>query len=153
MNYPVRHETGTAPSAAEDGEIAAQVAGLCFRRSAGGKREVLLITSRDTGRWIIPKGWTMSGMSNAAAACEEAWEEAGVVDAAVKSRPLGAYHYPKVLDDGSIRPCRVEVFRIRVGKLAKSYPEARERKRIWVSPGKAAKLVDEPELKAILRDF
>ena len=55
-----------------------QVAALCWRMGQGGAVEILLVTSRDTGRWVIPKGWPMDGKSASAAAAREAWEEAGV---------------------------------------------------------------------------
>src|SRR3546814_3720198 len=59
--------------------ILEQVGALPFRRSADGVLEVMLITSRDTGRWIIPKGWPMEGRSGPSAAQQEAFEEAGVL--------------------------------------------------------------------------
>ena len=128
-----------------------QVAGLCFRKGKDGKRELLLITSRDTGRWIIPKGWVMEDKSNPNAARQEAWEEAGVVKAKVKKKPLGTYEYPKVLDNGQKELCVVEVYPIRVSELAKKFPEADERKRKWVSCEEAVNMVDEPELREIIR--
>ena len=42
-----------------------QVSALCHRRDASGKTEILLITSRGTGRWILPKGWPIDGLSGA----------------------------------------------------------------------------------------
>jgi 8-oxo-dGTP pyrophosphatase MutT (NUDIX family) len=129
-----------------------QVAALCTRKP-GGKREVLLITSRDTGRWVLPKGWPMSDRSAADAALQEAWEEAGVREARIRPQPIGTYDYAKRLDDGGSIPVRVEVFLARVDKTARDFPEADQRKRRWVRPGEAAKMVDEPGLKALLRDL
>ncbi|MEN9850080.1 MAG: hypothetical protein RL128_243, partial [Pseudomonadota bacterium] len=54
-----------------------QYGALCWRMHRG-KVEVLLITSRDTGRWVIPKGWPIDGLAPAQTAAREAWEEAGV---------------------------------------------------------------------------
>lgn len=127
-----------------------QVAALCTRKT-GGKREVLLITSRDTGRWVLPKGWPMRGKSAAEAALQEAWEEAGVRDARARSKPLGTYEYDKRLNDGGVLPVRVEVFLARVRKTSDHYPEAHERTRRWVRPKRAAEMVDEPQLKELLR--
>ena len=61
-------------------ESRTQFGALCFRRSKTQKAgvELLLVSSRDTGRWIIPKGWPMDRETPAAAAAMEAWEEAGV---------------------------------------------------------------------------
>ncbi|HBR36028.1 MAG TPA: NUDIX hydrolase, partial [Sulfitobacter pontiacus] len=71
-----------------------QVAALCYRETPEGK-EVLMITSRDTGRWIVPKGWPIDGLDGAGAALREAWEEAGVSKADIESEPIGYYDYDK----------------------------------------------------------
>lgn len=126
-----------------------QVAALCLDPATG---RVLMITSRGTGRWIIPKGWPMSGRSMAEAALQEAWEEAGVrpqPDAPMLE--LGRYHYDKMQDSGFGIPVEVRVFLIRVAALADSFPEAGGRERRWVAPAEAATMVAEPELAALLR--
>lgn len=130
----------------------AQVAALCFRMTPAG-REVLLITSRDTGRWIIPKGWPIKGLDGPATALEEAWEEAGVRDADIRRDPIGQYHYDKRLDDGTTTPIDTTVYLAEVTKLEDDFPEVTERTRVWVTPAEAAKRVDEPELKDILRSL
>ncbi len=127
-----------------------QVAALCYRKTAKGK-EVLLVTSRGTGRWILPKGWPIRGKSEAQAALQEAWEEAGVKAANVEEDPIGSYDYHKVLDEGLPVPVETLVYPVEVKTLAKSFPEADERKRKWVSPTDAAELVDEPQLQSLLR--
>lgn len=126
-----------------------QVAALCCREGEAGT-EVLMITSRDTGRWVMPKGWLMEGMNAAEAAREEAWEEAGVKSARISEEPIGVYHYEKHLDDGYAAPVEVQVFRLDVEALSDVYPEARERARLWLDPETAAGRVDEPELKELL---
>jgi len=128
-----------------------QVAALCCRTGEDGGTEVLLITSRDTGRWVLPKGWLMKGMNAAEAARAEAWEEAGVKAARITPEPVGVYHYEKRLDDGYGAPVEVQVFRIDVEELSDTYPETRERARLWLKPQMAAARVAEPELKALLR--
>ena len=83
-----------------------QVAALCYRETPKGK-QVLLITSRDTGRWIVPKGWPVDGLDGAEAALQEAWEEAGVSKADIESAPMGYYDYNKRLDHGLTTPVTV----------------------------------------------
>ena len=116
------------------------------------KGEVLLVTSRGTGRWIIPKGWPMSGRSMAEAALQEAWEEAGVrpqPDAPMLE--LGRYHYDKMQDSGFGIPVEVRVFVVPVDTLADQWPEQAQRSRRWFPPAQAAAMVAEPELAALLR--
>ena len=121
-------------------------------RYADGKLEVLLITSRDTGRWIIPKGWPMDGATPAEAAATEALEEAGV-EGKLSNQVVGFYGYLKQLDDADDLPIVVAVFPIRVKRLLTDWPERAGRKRRWYSAKKAANLVAEPELRQIIRHF
>tara|TARA_R110000787_G_scaffold66681_5_gene149618 strand:+ start:585 stop:1043 length:459 start_codon:yes stop_codon:yes gene_type:complete len=127
-----------------------QVAALCYRDTDDGKR-VLLITSRDTGRWIVPKGWPIDGLDGPGAALQEAWEEAGVKQADIESDPVGLYEYDKGLGEGMTVPVEARVYLTRVRDLSEVYPEADQRTRAWFTPQDAANLVDEPDLKAILR--
>lgn len=127
-----------------------QVAALCYRETNAGK-DVLLITSRDTGRWIVPKGWPIKGMDGPESALREAWEEAGVKDAEIDPIPVGQYDYVKGLDSGGKTTVSTQVYLTRVENLASDYPEADERTRKWVAPNDAANMVQEPELQAILR--
>lgn len=113
---------------------------------------MLLITSRETGRWIIPKGWPINGLSPAATAAQEAWEEGGV-RGKVRDLCLGVYGYEKNLGKGRDLPVSVAVFSLEVSKLADDFPEAGERKRRWFTPKKAAARVEERELKQLLRNF
>ncbi|MGC1495380.1 MAG: NUDIX hydrolase [Sulfitobacter sp.] len=126
-----------------------QVAALCYRETDDGKR-VLLITSRDTGRWIVPKGWPIDGLDGPGAALQEAWEEAGVTKADIEEEPIGLYEYAKGLGEGMTVPVEARVYLTRVRDLSEEYPEASLRKRAWFAPKDAANLVDEPDLKAIL---
>lgn len=127
-----------------------QVAALCLR-GRGKKREVLLITSRDTGRWILPKGWPIDGLTAPGAALQEAWEEAGVKTGTVTDTPLGSYDYDKRMEGGVPVAVEVKVYAVEDVKMSDSYPEAEERNRRWMSPAEAATLVDEPGLREILR--
>ncbi|MGR3759935.1 NUDIX hydrolase [Roseobacteraceae bacterium NS-SX3] len=127
-----------------------QVAALCCRETDGGK-EVLMITSRGTGRWILPKGWPVKGMDGPQSALQEAWEEAGVAAAEVSSEPIGRYEYVKLQDNGTSEPVETLVYKARVSELAADYPESAERRRQWMRPAEAADLVREPELQELLR--
>ena len=129
-----------------------QVAALCYRQK-GDEKQVLLVTSRDTGRWIVPKGWHEDGMTPSQAAAQEAWEEAGVRKGNIQDEPLGSYDYLKRLDNGDDRPIEAEVFPLEVTKLKEEFPEAHQRRRKWVSPAKAATMVREPGLRRILKRF
>jgi 8-oxo-dGTP pyrophosphatase MutT (NUDIX family) len=127
-----------------------QVAALCYRLTDRGK-QVLLVTSRGTGRWIVPKGWPMTGLEDPQAALQEAWEEAGVKSADVSRAAIGAFNYDKLSDDGEIIPVRAKLFAAKVKKLEDTYPEHQERKRRWFTPDEAATRVAEPQLQALLR--
>ena len=127
-----------------------QVAALCYRLD-GKSKKVLLITSRDTGRWIIPKGWPIDGLEDPQAAQQEAWEEAGVVKGQLGSQAIGNYSYRKSLENGTDIPVTTTVFPLMVEEMRQEFPEAKERRLKWVSPIDAANMVDEPELRNILR--
>ena len=124
-----------------------QVAALCLNEKTG---EVLLVTSRGTGRWIVPKGWPIAGKSGAETAAIEAWEEAGVQGALETSEPLGLYGYDKLRTPKEAIPCVVSVFALRVTTLAEKFPERKQRRRKWFDARKAARKVAEPELRSLL---
>lgn len=129
-----------------------QVAALCYRMKSG-KVEVLLVTSRGTKRWILPKGWPIDGKDTAGTALIEAWEEAGVRKARATGKAIGRYPYVKKLDNGAEVPCEAEVIPVLVEKLSKDYPERKERRRQWVTLKQATKMVTEPELARLLKQF
>lgn len=114
--------------------------------------QVLLITSRDTGRWIIPKGWLMNGKTPSEAAAREAWEEAGVTGT-VSPELLGVYAYDKIRDPNDALPCIVTVFALRAAKLFDKFPERGQRRRKWFDASKAARKVAEPELRGLLENL
>ncbi|MBB3288654.1 8-oxo-dGTP pyrophosphatase MutT (NUDIX family) [Rhizobium sp. BK347] len=117
-----------------------------------GDLEVLLLTSRDTGRWVIPKGWPMPGKLSHEVAAREAYEEAGV-RGTVETEPLGSFGYDKMLRDGIQVPCRVQVYALEVNELAKQFKEKGERSLEWVSCDVAAERVREPELRDLIVAF
>lgn len=115
-----------------------------------GRVQVLLITSRDTGRWIVPKGWPMAGKTPADTAMTEAWEEAGVLGSLETTDPLGFYGYDKLRGQKDPIPCIVSVFALRVTQLADKFPERNQRRRKWFDAQKAARKVAEPDLRGLL---
>jgi 8-oxo-dGTP pyrophosphatase MutT (NUDIX family) len=129
-----------------------QVAALPFRVDAEGRVEVLLITSRDTGRWILPKGWPMAGRKAHQAAEREAFEEAGLEGQIVAS-PLGKYRYEKRFDNGCAVACKVRVYLLRVDAQHEHWPEKSQRAARWFAPAEAARLVQEDELRRLLEGF
>ena len=128
-----------------------QVAALPWRMNEGNV-EILLITSRDTGRWVIPKGWPMQGRRSHAVAEREAFEEAGV-KGKVQKDPIGHYLYQKGMAEGLKVPCKVQVYALEVDDLCKNFPEKGERNLEWVSCQEAAARVQEPGLKELFLEF
>lgn len=127
-----------------------QVAALCYR-GHGDDKEVLLVTSRGTGRWIIPKGWPIRGLKSSEAAMQEAWEEAGVRKGQTEAEAIGTYTYDKTLPTGWSIPVETLVYPVSVEAMSEEFPEAHERRRTWVRPDDAATMIQEDELKSILR--
>ena len=127
-----------------------QYAALPFRRRPAAGTQVLLVTSRQTGRWIIPKGWPIKRKAPHAAAAQEALEEAGVVGR-VRRRSIGSYQYKKRLKNGEAILCKVQVFPLEVDRQERTWPEKGKRKVKWFSPDKAAATVDEAVLRDIIR--
>lgn len=116
-----------------------------------GEFSIMLVTSRETHRWILPKGWPEKGLSPAATAAKEAYEEAGLMGE-VETAPFGHFHYDKRLRTGEIVPCEVDVFLMRVDRELDDWPERGQRKRRWVSPAQAADMIQESDLaKLVLR--
>lgn len=126
-----------------------QIAALPLRWKAGSV-QVLMVTSRERGRWIVPKGWTMKNVKPWKAAAIEALEEAGAKGKIAKEE-FGTYSYKKRLEDGKSVKCNVRVYPMIVQDLAKNWKEKQERKRKWFPLKKAAKLVDEDDLADLLR--
>lgn len=128
-----------------------QVGALCWRIRKG-EPQILLVTSRETRRWIIPKGWPMPSLVHSNAAKQEAFEEAGVTGH-IRRKPLGTYSYEKILADGSSQPCKVLVYVLEVEAKASDWQEQKMRDRKWFEPGEAAARVGEPGLKLLISLF
>ena len=132
-------------------ELRVQYAALPYR-IAGAKTEILLVTSLGTKRWIIPKGWPMSGRAPHEAAAREALEEAGVFGD-VAREAIGTYRYDKRRRSGAIVPCTVEVFPLDVTAQRKRWREKGRRKVQWFPVEEAAKTVSDADLGNIILDW
>ena len=128
-----------------------QYAALPWRIN-NGRVEIMLVTSRDTKRWVIPKGWPMKGRKPHIAAAIEAVQEAGLVGKMDKAK-LGDFRYEKRLDSGATVDCRVEVFSLRVQSQRKKWREKKQRATRWFECAVAAGLVEEPELRDLMLGF
>ena len=126
-----------------------QVAALPVRKTEAGSLEVLLVTSRDTGRWVLPKGWPSRRLKDKDAAAREAKQEAGVVGK-ISSKPIGNYRYRK-LEGQNSRLVEVSVYILRVQKEKRRWREQTERERRWFPVAVAARRVREPRLKLLLK--
>lgn len=120
--------------------------------NADGQRLVLLITSRDTRRWVIPKGWAEKGVAPHEQAAREAFEEAGL-RGEIAAKPIGRYRYLKRLHGGGTVPCRVDVFPLAVDHRLDDWPEKGQREAAWLTLGEAATMVDEQGLVALLLEL
>jgi 8-oxo-dGTP pyrophosphatase MutT (NUDIX family) len=143
---------GRRQSAASEAQRLTQYAALAWRRPGGGPVEILLITSRETRRWVIPKGWPIKGLKPHQAAAREAWEEAGV-EGRASARKIGSFDYDKRLSGGQLQPVRVEVYPLQVLQEHDDWPEAQQRERRWTPAAEAGSLVDEPGLAQLLSTF
>ncbi len=141
---------GRIPPANTDVPALLQVGALPIR-FRGGDAQVLLLTSRETRRWIIPKGWPMKGRSNWASAAQEAKQEGGILGKTSK-RPIGSFLYFK-RREAHFDLCRVEVFALLVEKQLRAFREKGQREARWFSLEDAAEAVQEPGLAALLHDF
>lgn len=129
-----------------------QYAALPYRAKGKSEMEVMLVTSRGSRRWIIPKGWPKHGILPHDMAAKEAFEEAGVIGK-VSKRSIGSYPYDKVLEKGDKASCRVQVFTLRVTRQLKSWPEKHQRQIAWYPIDEAARFILEPHLRRIIRKF
>lgn len=119
-----------------------------MRRDADGQWRVLLITSRETQRWVIPKGWPMKGRTDAQAAAREAFEEAGV-EGRVRKKPVGTYEYWK-RGSTEFTLCEVTVFLLEVKAQLETWPEQGQRRLQWFTVEDAAQAVEEPGLSSVI---
>jgi 8-oxo-dGTP pyrophosphatase MutT (NUDIX family) len=127
-----------------------QYAALPYRLRGKSRTEIMLVTSRETRRWIIPKGWPQMGKAPHVSAASEAFEEAGVVGT-VGKQSVGSFEYRKRLKAGVITVCEVHVFPLKVRRQSKRWPEKEQRDVKWLPANDAAEAVKEPKLREIIR--
>jgi 8-oxo-dGTP pyrophosphatase MutT (NUDIX family) len=115
--------------------------------------EILVVTTRQSRRWIVPKGWPIKRLTPAKSAAREAYEEAGV-RGKIGARPIGNFRYKKAADaNGADADCEVKVFPLLVKRQSATWPESGQRLVQWVDPEKAISLIRQPELKSMVAKF
>jgi 8-oxo-dGTP pyrophosphatase MutT (NUDIX family) len=129
-------------------ESTKQIGALPVRRNGDGSLEVMLVTSRKTRRWVIPKGWPWPDMADPDSAAGEAREEAGVVGEP-EAESIGSFVYAKRRRSGIV-PIRVAVFLIEVRDELDRWPEQDQRRRAWFTVAEAAAAVEESDLRALI---
>jgi 8-oxo-dGTP pyrophosphatase MutT (NUDIX family) len=133
--------------------VRVQYGALPYRFTPHAALEILLVTTRQTRRWIIPKGWPIKGLRPAKSAAREAFEEARV-RGKISAKPLGLFTSEKALDAAGVQAtCEVRVFPLLVKRQSEVWPEFEQRMVQWVEPSKAASLIREPDLKRIVATF
>jgi 8-oxo-dGTP pyrophosphatase MutT (NUDIX family) len=131
--------------------VRVQYAALPYRFTPSAALEILLVTTRQTQRWIIPKGWPIKGLRPEKSAAREAFEEAGVTGR-IGAKSIGLFAYDKILDQACIG-YEVRVFPLLVKQQSESWPEIDERVVQWVAPERALAMIKEPELKVLVGAF
>ena len=130
-----------------------QYGALPYRFTKSGAPEILLVTTRQTKRWIIPKGWPIKGLKPAKSAAREAYEEAGV-RGSVKTKAIGIFSYEKRSDeDGITIPCDVRVFPLLVKRQSQTWPESGQRIAQWLEPAVASSLVEDESFRRLISSF
>lgn len=133
--------------------VSAQYGALPYRFTDSAALEVLVVTTRQSKRWIIPKGWPIKGLTPFKSAAREAFEEAGV-HGRIGAKTIGSFKYIKLANgSGAESDCEVKIFPLLVKKQSAIWPESGQRIVQWVDPEKAISLIAEPELKAIVAAF
>lgn len=122
-----------------------------YRIGSDGCLEVMLVTTRETHRWMVPKGWPIKKLGPLGTAIREAYEEAGVRGEGGPA--IGAFDYLKVMRKGPNQICEVEVFPLLVQEELEDWPEKAERERRWFGTDEASAAVEEERLRMILLDL
>jgi 8-oxo-dGTP pyrophosphatase MutT (NUDIX family) len=129
-----------------------QYGALPYRITDAGALEILLVTTRKTKRWMIPKGWPIKGLKAAKSAAREAYEEAGV-RGTIRAKSVGFFTYDKRQEeDGIIVPCAVRGFPLLVKRRDKTWPEYRQRQSQWFVPEEALSAKEE-SLRVLISSF
>lgn len=127
-----------------------QSAALAYRFE-DGTPQVLMITSRNSGRWVLPKGHIEEGQTPRDAVSVEAYEEAGL-RGDVGETEIGFYVYKKS-DRPDVSKFKVAVYPMKVTNIEEDWPEKKKRRRKWMDFQTAADSVNEPSLKVLLSEF
>ncbi len=136
-----------------DRAIRVQYGALPYRFTETNSMEVLLVTTRQTRRWIIPKGWPIKGLKPPKSAAREAYEEAGI-RGTVGAKAIGVFSYEKGLDaNGVTVPCEVRVFPMIVKRQLHTWPESHEREAQWFEPAKASSTIKDEGLRELIESF
>lgn len=143
---------GSALGRKEGAPLPIQTGALPWRLGPGNRAQVLLVTGRNSGRWMIPKGWPMRGKTLAKAAAQEAFEEGGV-KGTISTKPLGAFRHVK--QHLIFRPLEVSILvhALAVKRELAKWPEDDERERRWFALEEAAESVDSQELRQLILEF
>jgi 8-oxo-dGTP pyrophosphatase MutT (NUDIX family) len=128
---------------------ARQVAALPWRLDAEGGLEFLLVTSRTSKHWLLPKGWPIPGKSGLESALQEAFEEAGI-HASGPDQPIGRYAFIKVLHDETELPCTMAVYAVGDVKELAEWPEQLQRDRMWFTQAEAVSIAFDFNLSLFL---
>jgi hypothetical protein len=130
-----------------------QYAALPYRFTSAAALEILLVTTRTSKRWIIPKGWPIKGLRPAKSAAREDFEEAGVIGK-IGMKSVGLFAYNKSLDEHGVEVnCEVKVFPLLVKRQSEAWPEFEQRLVQWAEPVKAVSLIKKPGLKKLMATF
>ncbi|NTW83725.1 MAG: NUDIX hydrolase [Chlorobiaceae bacterium] len=108
---------------------------------------LVLITSRRSGNWIIPKGYVEKGLTPAESAAKEAYEEAGLIGR-VHPEAAGRYRYRKYR-----KFFMVMVYPLFIDTILDEWEEMHSRKRVLVTPAEAIEMVCEENLRRIIADY
>lgn len=136
-----------------DRAIRVQYGTLPYRFTETNSLGVLLVTTRRTRRWIVPKGWPIKGLNPPQSAAREAYEEAGI-RGTVGAKSIGVFPYEKCLDaNGVTVPCEVRLFPMFVKRQLETWPEAHEREARWFEPAKALSAVKDASLRELIELF
>jgi len=123
-----------------------QVAAIPLRWIEGAP-QVLLVTTRGRGQWIVPKGWPLGDYPDCESARREAFEEAGVTGR-IETYSLGSFEYWK--GEGKKRAFfEAHAFALHVDEVLTDWPERKARTRCWFTVQNAANLV-RPDLSALI---
>jgi 8-oxo-dGTP pyrophosphatase MutT (NUDIX family) len=153
----VRSEKGKVASSGKPRKrkpaVRVQYGVLPYRFSQDAALEILLVTTRGTRRWIVPKGWPIKGLRPAKSAAREAFEEAGITGR-IGAKPIGVFAYDKLREEsGDVTTCEVKVYPLLVKRESRMWPESHQRTTQWVPPSRAIAMIRESDLKKIVATF